>query len=50
MGFGDKYLAIRALSMLKSGDTTAFFNNIDNIVRSEDKDSFYLCKKHSRHD
>jgi hypothetical protein len=24
--------------MLKSGDTTAFFNNIDNIVRSEDKD------------
>ena len=34
----DKYLAIRALSMLKSGDTTAFFKNIDNIVRSEDKD------------
>ena len=34
----EKYLTIRALSMLKSGDTTAFFNNIDDIVRSDDED------------
>ena len=40
-----KYLTIRALSMLKSGDTTAFFNNIDDIVRSDDKDLSDYAKK-----
>jgi len=41
----EKYLLIRALSMIKIGDTISFLQIIDNVVRSEEKDLASYAKK-----